>query len=276
MVGKKISVVYMVAGLSSRFGGKIKSLVQVGPNNEALIEVSMQQAIKAGFNKIVFVVGNSTEKAFREKFGNSFKFKGKTIPVFYAKQNFDPSERDKPWGSCEAAVSAKPFLKEPFVVCNGDDIYGEEAFQLAVNWIKKNNSPAIVAYELRNVLPEKGSNNRGIISLDKKGNIEKIAEILNIEKSALAEKGLKENDLCSMNFYGLLPETLSLLEKRLLEFKSAHKEDRKAECYLPAELSNLIKQKNVSIKLLKTNYKPIGITNPGDEETVRAALSSGN
>ena len=270
---KDLSIVYIVAGLSSRFGGRIKQLVQVGPNNETLIEVSMRQAFSASFNKIVFVVGEKTETPFKETFGDNYNFNGKKIPIFYSKQTFDLKERDKPWGTCDAAVCAKPFITEPFVVCNGDDLYGEGAFASLANWLRANNSPVTLGYELGRVLPEKGSCSRAIYSFDAQGNITNLEEILSIEKSRLVELGLKESTLCSMNIWGLLPQTLTFLEQKVIAFKEAHKGDRKSECYLPVEISNLIKEKKISVKLLPTKEKWIGITNPEDEESVKKELA---
>lgn len=265
-----VSIVYMVAGLSSRFGGKIKQFARVGPNNETLIELSMSQAISAGFDKIIFVVGEKTEQPFKEIFGN--KYKG--TPVFYAKQVFDISERDKPWGSADAVVSAKKVIGENFVVCNGDDLYGKKAFKSAFDFLKTNKTDCVaIGYTLGSVIPEKGSTNRGIFSVDKNNYVISLEEILGIEKEKLSEKSLSESDLCSMNLFGLRKEVLELLSKRLDNFKSSHKGDRKLECYLPVELSGLIKEGKVKMKLLPTQEQWFGVTNPEDEETIRVALS---
>jgi len=263
------SVVYMVAGMSSRFGGRVKQFAQVGINGETLIEVSMKQAIKTGFDKIIFIVGEKTETLFKEKFGNKYC----EIPIFYAKQDFDANERDKPWGTCDAVVSAKEVICENFVVCNGDDIYGENSFKILHDWLSKNNSCATLGFELGKVVPEKGSVNRAVYETDKENNVLGLNEVIGIEKSKMGEMNLSENTLCSMNIFALTKSTLPLLEKKLQEFKSTHKGDRKSECYLPTELSNLIKQKKISLKLLPTPDSWIGITNPEDEEVVRKKLA---
>ena len=116
MNSEDISIVYLVAGLSSRFGGKIKQFAKVGANNETLIEVSMQQAIEAGFTKIIFVVGNLTETPFKSYFKGTFQNK----PILYAKQSFDTATRAKPWGTADALCSAHSLINSPFVVCNGE------------------------------------------------------------------------------------------------------------------------------------------------------------
>jgi NDP-sugar pyrophosphorylase family protein len=270
-INKKTTIVYMCAGLSSRFNGKIKQFATVGPKGETLIEVSMLQAKKAGFDEIIFIVGEKTEVPFKEKFDLLWN----KIPVRYAMQEFDPTKRDKPWGTCDALVSAKGVITSPFVVCNGDDIYGEKAFKAAHDFLLKNETDCVaIGYELGKVIPEKGKTNRGIFSIDKNSFVTGLIETIGIEKSELSKMNLKEKDLCSMNMFGLREETLDLLEKKLNDFKKEHENDRKIECYLPTELSNLIKSKKVKMKLLPTKEKWVGITNPEDEEIVRKKLST--
>ena len=263
-----VSVVYMVAGLSSRFGGKVKQFAQVGKNNETLIEISINQALKAGFNKIIFIVGEKTENLFKEKFGDSYK----KVPIFYAKQNFDPSKRDKPWGTCDAVVSAKEMIKEDFVVCNGDDLYGENTFKLLFNWIKEKHIPATAGYKLGEVLSEKGTVNRGIFSIDKESYLTQINETIGIEKNNLIAFNLTEDNISSQNIWALRKEDVNLLEDQLIKFKKNYANERKLECYLPTELSNLIKEKKIQIKMLIAPDKWMGITNPEDEPLLRAIL----
>ena len=126
-------VVYMVAGLSARFGGKIKQFAKIGPNDETLIEISVNQALKAGFDKIIFIVGEKTEAPFKEKFGEEHK----GISVKYALQTYDPKFRDRPWGAADALCVAKNLIDDSFVVCNGDDLYGEETFRILLNHLKE-------------------------------------------------------------------------------------------------------------------------------------------
>jgi len=263
-----VSIAYMVAGMSSRFGGKIKQFAKVGPNGETLIEVSIKQAISAGFDKIIFIVGEKTETPFKEMFGNSYN----EVPIAYAKQNFDPKVRDKPWGTCDALVSAKDIINENFVVCNGDDIYGENAFRTAHDFLTKNNGGVAIGYKLKNIIPDKGSVNRGLFGTDKDGNVISIEEIFDITKENFKEKNLTENSLCSMNLFGLPKEVLPDLETILKEFKEKNKEDKKAECLLPNNLGTLIKENKLQIKLLETNDKWFGVTNPEDEEIIKNKL----
>ncbi len=265
-----ISVVYMVAGLSSRFGGKVKQFAQVGPNGETLIEISMNQALSAGFNEIIFIVGEKTEKLFKEKFG--FEYKGTKIA--YAMQTFNPLERDKPWGTCDAVVSAKDVITGKFVVCNGDDLYGENTFKMIFEWLSKEGTPVTAGYILGSVLPEKGTVNRGIFTAGDDGCVVNIKEMIGIEKSKLSQFGLNEMNISSQNIWGLRKEDVLLLEEQLYDFKEKHKNDRKSECYLPCELSELIQKGKMKIKLLKGLGQWMGVTNPEDEEVLREVLKN--
>jgi dTDP-glucose pyrophosphorylase len=266
----EIALVYMVAGLSSRFGGKIKQFARVGPNHETLIEYSMNQALPAGFTKIVFVVGNKTEQPFKEMFGNKYK----NIPIEYAFQKFDETKRDKPWGTVDAVCAIKEIIDSPFVVCNGDDLYGKGAFKTIIEHIKnsKDNSNATLGYKLKNVIPEQGKTNRGIFELNPNNTIKNLTEVFEIEKSNLKEKNLTPESLCSMNIFAFSQETLSFLNEILEKFKEQNKGNRKIECLLPEEIGNLIKEGKISVKVYPTDEEWLGVTNPEDEEKIKEKI----
>lgn len=257
-----VSLVYMVAGLSSRFGGKIKQFAQVGPNNETLIEISLNQALQSPFNNIVFIVGDKTEQLFKEKFGNEYN----GIPIKYVKQSFDPAVRDKPWGTCDAVVTAKDVVDNYFVVCNGDDLYGMSTFKILYDWTEWNSIPATIGYKLDDVLPKTGSVNRGVFYTDENNFLTEIKETIGIERNV---SNLDLETLVSMNMFCLTKNELDLLETQLIKFKENHTNDRKTECYLPVELSNLLQAGKTKIKILLAQDKWIGITNPEDEEIVK-------
>tara|TARA_Y100000310_G_scaffold344076_1_gene454972 strand:- start:1176 stop:1994 length:819 start_codon:yes stop_codon:yes gene_type:complete len=265
---EEIAIVYMVAGLSSRFGGKIKQFAKVGPNGESLIEYSVGQAISAGFNKIIFVVGEKTQEPIKEVFGNSYK----GIDVSYALQSFDASDRDRPWGTVDALCAAKGLVKRGFVVCNGDDIYGVETFRKLVEHVKQNSTGATIGYNLGEGLSDAGGVNRGIFEVDSDGFVKSITETFDITRENLELKGLSDESLCSMNIFALHPEVLDLLYEILLEFKSKHGADRKIECLLPVELGRMIGSGKLRIVVYPGVEKWVGVTNPEDEVVVRAAV----
>jgi NDP-sugar pyrophosphorylase family protein len=267
-----LTILYMVAGLSSRFGGKLahKGFEQVGINNETLIEISMNQAIIAGFNKIIFVVGNKTEKPFREKFGDSYK----SIPVYYAFQDFDSKKRDRPWGTCDAVCVATDLIKEPFVIATGDDIYGKKTFEILAQHLKTSKDDAAIGINLIDMLPETNEPvNRGIFQTENNYIVEG-EENLGISRENFAQRGFKKTTPVNMSIFALHPKTLQLLKEKLDKFKEQNKNSRTAECYVNVKLIELCKEKKIKMKLYPFSGKWLGITNPGDELKVREALKS--
>jgi len=269
-IKKEIALVCLAAGVSSRFGGRLKQFVEIR-SGETLVEYSLSQALKADFSKIIFVVGEKTKKPFEEKFGKSYK----NLPVYYASQTYDKSYRNKPWGTADALCSAAPFLDCSFVVCNGDDIYGEHTFEILIKHLKKdlkkgkNAADATISYKLIDALPEKGIVNRGIIQAEK-GYIKEIKDCVSISKSDL--RGKNPEDLCAMGVFGFNLKTLKLLNQGLQEFKKEHKGDAKAECGLPDQITDLIKAGKIKMKIYPAKDKWLGVTNPEDEEKVRKIL----
>jgi choline kinase len=264
---KDFVAVFLAAGVSSRFGNKIKQLAKVGPNGESLIEASVGQAISAGFNKIILIVGDLTEAPIKKKLG--YIYKG--IPIVYVKQNFSTEERDRPWGTADALCSINNIVNNPFVVCNGDDIYGEKTFKILLNHIHTLGTPAIIGYKLSESLSDNGTVNRGIFEV-RAGKVVKITETFNISKEDLITKKIDPESLCSQCISVLNPKIIKLLNKKLLQFKRKHVGDRKTECILSVELSNLIEEGKIEMILLSTTDKWMGITNPGDEIIIRRSL----
>lgn len=267
---KEVDLVYMVAGISSRFEGKIKQFAEVGLDGESLIEYSIKQAITAGFSKIVFIVGNKTEKPFKDKFGKSFN----GIPVEYAYQFYDLSERDRPWGTAQAVTTLNGLVKNDFIVCNGDDIYGASAFDILFRHLEKSDDCATIGYKIIDNISEKGKNNRALYKYDKNGYLKGISEIFGIEKDNLGRAGLKPDDLVGMNIYALNPGIIEELSKRFEIFKEKNKGDRKIEFLLPSELSDIIQKDGLKIKVYTAKENSIGLTHPEDEEVVRNILGS--
>jgi NDP-sugar pyrophosphorylase family protein len=263
---KEIALVYLVAGISSRFGGKIKQFAKV-TDTETLIEYSMNQAIRAGFTKIIFVVGKLTENPFKEKFQDNYK----GIPILYALQDYDSNERDKPWGTTDALVSAKSLIDCPFVFCNGDDIYGENTFKMLFNHLKTSSEEATIGYKLADVIPEEGAVKRGIFQIHN-NYVQKITETFNIEKSNLNASGTNLADLCSMNIFALHPSTVKMLSEILSKFRQSHQGDRSIESLIPSDISSLAESGKIKIKIYSTTDKWFGVTNPQDEEVIREQI----
>ena len=263
-----ISLVCLAAGMSKRFGGELKQLAKVGPNDETLIECILNQAIQAGFNKIILVVREET----KEKFKAIFKDNYKEIPIYYAIQKLDKEKRDNPWGTCDALCSAIEMIQEPFVICSGDDLSGIKSFEILANHLRNKKEEATIGKRLIDMLPEQGTVNRGIFKIDNENNVVNSEEMLGISKENFEQKGLRKDELVSISIFALHPETLNLLNKMLEKLKEENKENRNMEIYLNLELAKLIKERKIQMKVYTHEEKWLGITNKEDEEKVREEL----
>ena len=264
----QISLVCIAAGMSKRFGGELKQLAKVGPNNENLIECILNQAIPAGFDKIILVVREETKSIFENIFGKNYK----GVPVLYAIQELNKNERDKPWGTGDALCSAIKLIREPFVICSGDDLSGEKSFKTLTHHLRNKKEEATVAKRLIDLLPTQGTVNRGVFIVDENQNVIDGEEIKGISLENFREKSLEEDTLVSLSIFALHPRTLNFLNDRLKKFKDENRENREIEFYLNIELTKLIKENKIGMKIYTTEEKWLGITNKEDEEKVRKSL----
>ncbi len=261
-----MQIVYLAAGLSKRFNG-IKQLAKVGPNDETLIEYSATQAIRAGFNEIVLVVGHKTERPLKKLMGKSFL----GVKVLYAKQEIDQNSRDSPWGTLDALYSAKNILKYPYVVCNGDDIYGKSSLMAIKEYLMTNTSDVAIGYKLSEVIPSRGSVNRGIFQT-RVGYATSLREELGLTNENFLSRGLSHETLCSMSLFGLSEATTQKLEARLKSFKDTYRTNRTIECMLPQELGKMLEKKEIKMRVLPSLDGWTGLTNPQDEQVVKDRL----
>ena len=135
---KDMTLLVMAAGMGSRYGG-LKQLDAVGPNGETIIDFSVYDAIRAGYNKVVFIIRKDFEKQFKQKISNKYKDKIDVEIVYQDLHDLPrsfrcPSERSKPWGTGHAILAARNAISEPFVAINGDDFYGKESFEVISNY----------------------------------------------------------------------------------------------------------------------------------------------
>jgi NDP-sugar pyrophosphorylase family protein len=260
-----VAIVYMVAGMSSRFGGRPKQLAKVGPNNETLIEYSVNQALKQGFSKLIFITNSKTEHLFRK----IFKDKYQNRDVLYVEQTYDRTMRTRPWGTTDAICSLIGKLDESFILLNGDDIYGESTFETGYNMMKELNINIIGGLPVINTMPQEGDVNRGIIMV----NDNKVCGMKEMLKISKLNNPELMNNLANVNFIGLQYDVLLLLNEILLQFKKDNSEDAKTECLLPDNLNQLIEEGKMDMKFFEIQNKIIGLTNPEDELIVKNLLN---
>ena len=284
----------MAAGIGSRFGGGIKQLEPVGPNGEIIMDYSIYDALKVGFDKIVFIIRKDIEKDFREIIGNRIE---KIANVEYAFQALDalpngfsvPDGRTKPWGTGQAILAAKDVIHEPFLVINADDYYGKEGFKklhdYMVEEMDENGDKmqmCMAGFILANTLSENGGVTRGICEVDQNGYLKKVTETYDIyrEKNhmhAVTKDGaptfVSANQHVSMNMFGLPVAFLDELERGFPEFLTNVKEgDRKAEYLLPTIVYQCIRKDKAKVRLLETQDKWFGVTYKEDKPAVVEAI----
>ena len=290
----KTTLLIMAAGIGSRFGEGIKQLASVGPSGEIIMDYSIFDAIEAGFNEVVFVIRHDIEQDFKEIIGNRIE---KVIPVKYAFQELGdvpegfcvPQNRTKPWGPGQALLAAKGLIENPFVVINADDYYGKEAFVKLHDYLVSHSEKTTDKYNicmagfiLKNTLSENGGVTRGVCEVDGSGNLSKVTETYEIQwkdsrLSALDEKGnpvnVNENQIVSMNMWGIQPEFLDELERGFKDFLlHLEKENLKSEYLLPAIMNQLLQENRASVKVLETNDKWFGVTYQEDKKSVTESI----
>lgn len=287
------TLVIMAAGMGSRFGGGIKQLEPLGPTGQTIMEYSIHDALKAGFNKVVFI----TRKELVDRFDSSvIKAVGDSVKTEYVFQEIedvpegysvDP-ERKKPWGTGQAILACKDVVKEPFLVINADDYYGTEAFAAIHDHLVNAKSTddnydfCMAGFILGNTLSDNGSVTRGVCVLDDNGNLVGVNETEDIVKTA-AGAGIEGGDgsttpidadsKVSMNMWGFTTEIFDVLNKGFKEFLDNPNTDPiKGEYLIPTVVDELIKAGKASVKVLETKDKWFGVTYQADVDTVKNAL----
>ena len=259
-------LVFMVAGMSSRYGGKLKQLAKVGKNGETLIEVSVNQALTSPFTKVIFITNELTEDNFKLVFGDTYK----GLPVEYIRQEWDKSTRDRPWGTTGAVCSLVGKVDQPFILVNSDDLYGEETFRTGFSLLSETKNNIIGGCLLEKTMPKERETlvNRGVIRVHNE--TQKVLGIKEMLKISREKNPELLNKPASVNFLGLLPKTVGFLETILRDFQKEHATDRKIECLLPDNLDFLIKYNFITMDYFEIKNKIYGITYPGDEELIKS------
>lgn len=282
---KKPSLVILAAGMGTRYGG-LKQMDAIGPNGESLLEFSIFDAIRAGFEKVVFIIREDFKDAFEEKVGNKIS---KYAQVEYAYQatdkipaGFSFPNREKPWGTAHALACAADKIDEDFVILNADDFYGKDAFDGLYNFLTTDTSEdnALMGYVLAKTLTDNGSVARGVCA-EKDGYLVSIDERTKIQRNDGQTQYLEndvwhnvdENSLVSMNMWGLRKSFLDEVIKELPKFlENVVDGDQKAEFFLPKLVDQLIKENKVNVRVLSSTSKWYGVTYQEDKEDVRSGI----
>jgi hypothetical protein len=287
-------LVIMAAGMGSRYGG-LKQIDPIDDKGHIIIDFSVYDAIKAGFEKVCFIIKEENEALFKEKIGDKIS---SHIKVEYIYQQLEdlpegytvPEGRVKPWGTGHAILCCKNRIKEPFAVINADDYYGRNAFSLLYDYLKKAEDQnlynyAMVGYVIENTLTENGTVSRGVCSTDGSGYLEKIIERTSIKKhndgAAYSEDDGKtwitipKGTMVSMNAWGFTQSILKELDEEFMLFLENELKNNplKAEFFLPNVVGRIINDGKGRVKVLKTHDKWHGVTYKEDKATVVKAIT---
>jgi dTDP-glucose pyrophosphorylase len=284
----KPTLLILAAGMGSRYGG-LKQIDGIGPNDEPIIEYSIYDAIKAGFGKIVFVIREEFDSAFREifdTFNNRIDIEYVYQPVNFKVDGLSLVERTKPWGTSHAVLVAKDVIKEPFAVINADDYYGANSFKIMADFLANECSPSnmsMLGYILENTLSENGTVNRGVCEVDSKSNL---IEVNEREKLARQEEKVEYNigsdepsrevdpkSYVSMNYWGFHPSIFKDIEKGLHSFMKENSNSPTAEYYIPNIVSDKIKAGEIAIAVIPTNDNWFGVTYKEDKQMAIETLN---
>lgn len=289
-------LVIMAAGMGSRYGG-LKQIDPVDEEGDKIIDFSLFDAKRAGFEKAVFIIKKENEELFKECITDRM---GNAMQVEFAYQELNdipkgfsvPEERVKPWGTAHAVYAARKAVGDaPFAVINADDYYGVEAFQKLFDFLSTHEDDekyryAMVGYRLGNTLTENGSVSRGCCETDADGFLTDIVERTKIvrtedgaaytEDDGASYTPISPDSIVSMNFWGFTPSFIKELDTALVAFfgEKVPGNPLKAECYLPMEVDRLLKGNRATVNVLTSSDKWFGVTYKEDKPFVQAKIKA--
>ncbi len=284
----KPTLLILAAGMASRYGS-MKQIQGFGPGGETIMDYSIYDAIRSGFEKVVFIIRKDFANDFREIFEP--KLKGR-IELDYVYQELDaftdgfliPADRKKPWGTAHAVLCAKDAIKEPFSVINADDFYGRDAFERASSFLAGECNEklySIIGYDLLKTLSAHGTVNRGVCQVDTNGNLSAIAERINIAEADgkiicnddLEPKELPRKTHVSMNFWNFHPSIFPYTQKLFKEFLAEQGDKPKSEFFIPIVADQFINEGG-EIRVIPTSSQWFGVTYKEDAPAVEKSLST--
>lgn len=286
-------LVIMAAGMGSRYGG-LKQLDPVDKEGHIIMDFSMYDARKAGFEKVVFIIKRENEKDFKEVVGDRVSEYMEVAYVFQDVHNIPagyavPEGRTKPWGTGHAILSCIEEVDGPFAVINADDYYGAEAFKLIYDYLAAHEDDekyryTMVGYKMGNTVTDNGHVSRGVCDMNDRGELVAVHERTRIEKKdggiAYTEDDgatwitVPEDTIVSMNMWGFTKSILMELKDRFPAFldKGLAVNPQKCEYFLPAVVSELLEEERATVTVLKSADKWYGVTYKEDKPVVVAAV----
>lgn len=287
-------LVVLAAGMGSRYGG-MKQLDPVGPNGQIIIDYSIFDARRAGFETVIFIIRRENDAAFRAAIGDRLSH---LMEMKYAYQELSdlpapftvPEGRTKPFGTGQAVLSARELIDGPFAVINADDYYGPEAFRVMYDYLSTHPDTdkyqyCMVGYQLKNTVTQNGSVSRGVCVADPKGMLESVTERTKITQEGgvihfTEDEGKSWTELpgdtpVSMGLWGFTASFLPEAQNRFVSFleENLDKNPLKCEYFLPSIVSSLIDEGKAQVRMLHSADKWYGVTYKEDKPEVVAAIA---
>ena len=285
-----MQLVILAAGMGSRFGG-LKQMEKMDEAGNFLLDYSVYDAKRAGFDSVVFIIKKEFYEAFRDSIGKRVE---KIIKVEYAFQQLDdlpegftvPEGREKPWGTAHAIYAARNLIKDDFIIINGDDFYGKDTYDVAYKYLASLPKGSVgkyanVAFKVANTMTENGAVKRGV-AFQKDGYLTKLVE------SSIERKGdkiiatpldgseafeVKEDDLVSMNLFAFNKDLIYHLSRKFPIWLKDNINVPKSEFLIPTVVDELVHEGKATLKLLKTSSVWFGVTYKEDKPGVVKALN---
>lgn len=285
-----MQLVILAAGMGSRFGG-LKQMEKMDEAGNFLLDYSVYDAKRAGFDSVIFIIKKEFYEAFRDSIGKRVE---KLIKVEYAFQQLDdlpsgfkvPEGREKPWGTAHAIYAARDLIKDDFIIINGDDFYGKETYEVAYKYLASlpkgsEGKYANVAFKVANTMTENGAVKRGV-AFQKDGYLTKLVE------SSIERKGdkiiaspldgsepfeVKPDDLVSMNLFAFNKDLIKRLEEKFPLWLKENINVPKSEFLIPTVVDELVHEGKATLKLLETSSVWFGVTYKEDKPGVVKALN---
>ena len=287
-----MQLVILAAGMGSRFGG-LKQMEPMDDYGNFILDYSIYDAIRAGFDSVIFIIKKEHLEIFRETIGKRVE---PLVKVEYAFQELEdlpapfkcPKEREKPWGTAHAMLAARNLINDNFIIINGDDFYGRETYEVAAEYIKNleegcEGRYANVAFRVCNTLAENGSVKRGVCFYDGSRLLTKMVEssVERLEDGTILATPLDPsiepfkcdpNQLVSMNLFVFSKDIITKLNERFPQFLAKNVDNIKSEYLIPEVVSEIVNDGKASLELLETPSKWYGVTYREDKPSVVKAL----
>lgn len=284
-----LTLVVLAAGMGSRYGG-LKQCDPVGPSGETIMDYSVYDAVKAGFDRVIFVIRRDFEDEFKKTVGSKYE---KRVKVEYSFQALDdlpsgyavPEGREKPWGTAHALRSVRDMIDGPFAAINADDFYGSDSFSKLAQFLKSADQDsaqfALVGFRLDHTLSENGSVARGVCTVNDSGKLATVTEMTKIVPVSGGAQDISDPDnpvfytgeeRVSMNLWGFTPLFMQELVSEFPAFLDANISNLKSEWYIPFVVDKMIQEGRADVSVLPTESSWFGVTYRDDKPDVVGAI----